>query len=112
MFLRIHPLTRDASSLRGDVYSRHRLLISSGPSSSSGVKENCPFFNSSNRRRSTVWTISGLQEVAHNLAASFPATPRLCEDQQQEVLKSSSAASFPATSESLDKYLHKSATTP
>ena len=36
--------------------------------------------------RSTVWTISGLQEAAriyvHNLAAGFPTTPRWCEDQQ------------------------------
>ena len=42
---------------------------------------------------STLWIISDLQEVvriyAHSLAAGFPATPRWCEDQQQEVLKQS-----------------------
>ena len=42
--------------------------------------------SSINRRRSTVWTISDLHELvqiyAQYLAASFPATPRWCEDQQ------------------------------
>ena len=84
------PLTRDASSLRGNVYSRHRFFISSGLSSSSSVMKSCPFQQSSNRRRCTGWTISDLQEVVriyvHNLAAGFPATSRWCEDQQSEVL--------------------------
>ena len=39
----IHPLTGDASSLRGNVYSRHRFFISSGLSSLSSVMKNCPF---------------------------------------------------------------------
>ena len=51
--------------------------------------EELSFFKlSSNQRRSTVWIISGLQEVVrnyvHTLAASFPAALRRCEDQQQE----------------------------
>ena len=85
----IHPLTRDASSLRCNVYPRHRVFISCGPSSSNVMKI-CPFSTIFKRRRSTIWTISGLQEVVriyvHNLAANFPATPRWCEDKQYEVL--------------------------
>ena len=49
----------DFPASRGNVNSRHRFFISSGPSSSS-VMKNCPFQQSSNQRRSTVWTISGL----------------------------------------------------
>ena len=42
------------------------------------------------QRHSTVWIISDLQEVVwiyvHYLAASFPTTPRWCEEQQCDVL--------------------------
>ena len=82
VFPRIHPLTRDASSLRGDVYSRHRFFILFGPSSASSVMENCPSWTIFK----PAWIISDLQEVVriyvYNLAASFPATPRGCEDLQ------------------------------
>ena len=87
---------------------RHRFFISSQ------VYRRIVLFqqSSTNRRRSTVWTISDLQEVvriyAHNLAAGFPATPRWCEDQQPGSSvgmsidsKSSFAAGFPATSEAV-----------
>ena len=86
----IHPLTRDASSLRCNVYPRHRVFISCGPSSSNVTWKFVLFQQSFKRRRSTVWKISGLQEVVriyvHNLAANFPAIPRWCEDKHYEVL--------------------------
>ena len=40
-----HPLTRDASSHRSKVYSRHRFFMSSGPFSSSAMKNYSFFFN-------------------------------------------------------------------
>ena len=81
---RLGRFSRDVSSLRAKVCSRHDVFISSGPSSSSSVMKNCPFFQqSSNRRRSTVWSISVVQEVlgisARILATSFPVHPRQSE---------------------------------
>ena len=81
VFPRIDPLAWDASSFRGNVYSRYNVFISSGPSSSN-VMKNSPFFLVSlrNQRRSVVWSISIVQEVlrisARILATSFPVHPR------------------------------------
>ena len=63
-----------AAHHHGRHHSRHHKLPRLGPPSSPSVMRIVLFQQSSNQRRSTVWTISDLQEVvriyAHNLAAS------------------------------------------
>ena len=113
MFPRIHTLTRDDSSLRCKVYSRHDPFRSSTASSSS-VKKNCPFsmfFEKPALEQSCEFLLAFSQQVSLYFGISLRNSA-----EQWEILsvftivsKSSFAASFPATSESLDNSLRESA---
>ena len=84
-----HPRPGRLSCFRGNVNSRHRFFTSSGPSSSS-VMKNCPFSTifkpASEHSLDNFWSLGSCSNLCSYLAAGFPATPRWCEDHQQDVL--------------------------